>query len=81
MFVVADQHIVVSSYYPGRGDNSHVLASLNQETSVFYTPKVDNDDSQSNDDPVEDELPAELVLKQPNKSNKFLESLVIEVSL
>ena len=81
MFVVADQHIVVSSYYPGRGDNSHVLASLNQETSVFYTPKVDDDDSQSDDDPVEDELLAELVLKQPNKSNKFLESLVIEVSL
>ena len=78
MFVVADQRIVASSYYPGRGDNSHVLTSLNQETSVFYTPKVDDDDSQSDDDPVEDELPAELALKQPNK---FLESLVIEVSL
>ena len=56
----------------------HALASLNQETSVFYTPKVDDDDSQSDDDPVEDELPAELALKQPNK---FSESLVIEVSL
>ena len=49
-----------------------------KETSVFYTPKVDDDDSQSDNDPVEDELPAELALKQPNK---FLESLVIEVSL
>ena len=78
MSVVADQCIVALSYYPGRGDNSHALASLNQETSVFYTPKVDDDDSQSDDDPVEDELLAELALKQPNK---FSESLVIEVSL
>ncbi|KAN0139137.1 hypothetical protein V8E53_003026 [Lactarius tabidus] len=64
-----------SSYYPGRGDDNHVLARVNQGNSVFYAPEVDDDGCQSEDDPVEDELPAELALKYPNK---FSESLGIE---
>lgn len=83
MYVVAGQRVnstrnfLASSYYPGRGDNSHALASVHQD-SIFYAPNVDDDGCLSADDPVEDELPAELAQKHPNK---FSESLVIEVSL
>lgn len=65
------------SYYPGRGDNNHPLASIHQE-SLFYAPEVDDDGPLSEEDPVEDELLAFDTQKHPNK---FSESLVIEVSL
>ncbi|KAN0141464.1 hypothetical protein V8E53_000709 [Lactarius tabidus] len=64
----------MSSFYPGCGDN-HVLAHLVQENSAPYTPEVDDDGCQSEDDPVEDELTADLALKY---LNKFLETLGIK---
>jgi hypothetical protein len=69
-----------SSFYPGRGDTTHVLAhpSLNQATYVFHTPQVDDDGSETEEDPMDDEPAADLSLKA---LNKFSESLVIEVSL
>ena len=66
-----------SSYYPGRGDNTHALASIN-DTSIFYTPDVDDDGDQSEEDPFDDELPTDDAQKH---LNKFSESLLIEVSL
>ncbi|KAN0126122.1 hypothetical protein V8E53_015374 [Lactarius tabidus] len=63
-----------SSFYPGRGGN-HVLAHLVQGNSAPYAPEVDDDGCLSEDDPVEDELTADLALKYPNK---FSESLGIE---
>ena len=66
-----------SSYYPGRGDNTHALASIN-DTSIFYTPEVDDDGDQSEEDPLDDELPTDDAQKH---LNKFSESLLIEVSL
>ena len=65
-----------SSYYPGRGDNNHSLAALSQN-SIFYAPSVDNDGSQTEDDPVDDELP---VLDAQKHPNKFSESLAVEVN-
>lgn len=66
-----------SSYYPGRGDNTHALASIN-DSSIFYTPDVDDDGDQSEEDPLDDELPTDDAQKH---LNKFSESLLIEVSL
>ena len=70
----------VSSFYPGRGDTTHVLAhpSLNQASYVFHTPQVDDDGSEIEEDPMDDEPATDLSLKAPNK---FSESLVIEVSI
>ena len=67
----------VPSYYPGRGDNSHALASVN-DSSVFYTPNVDDEGDQTEEDPLDDELPTDDAQKH---LNKFSESLLIEVSL
>ena len=68
-----------SSFYPGRGDTTHVLARLNQGNSVVYAPDVNDDGSETEDeDPIEDKHAVELALKHPSK---FSESLVIEVSL
>jgi hypothetical protein len=73
-----------SSFYPGRGDTTHVLAhpSLNQASYVFHTPQVDDDGlddgSEIEEDPMDDEPATDLSLKAPNK---FSESLVIEVSI
>ena len=69
----------VSSFYPGRGDTTHVLAHLNQGNSVAYAPEVDDDGSETEEeDPIEDKRTVELTLRHPNK---FSESLVVEVSL
>lgn len=73
------ENFPASSYYPGHGDhnNTHVLPSGNQD-SIFYTLKVNDEGSQTEEDPAEDELPAEDAQKHPSK---FSESLAIEVSL
>ena len=65
----------VSSYYPGRGDNSHALASVN-DLSFFYTPDVDDDGNQTEEDPLDDELPID---DAPKHVSKFSESLLVEV--
>lgn len=72
------ENFSASSFYPGRGDNTHPLAHLDQGKSVFHTPDVDDDDSETEEDPTDDEPAVELSLKHPSK---FSESLAIEVSL
>ncbi|KAN0125340.1 hypothetical protein V8E53_015597, partial [Lactarius tabidus] len=62
------------SFYPGCGGN-HVLAHLVQENSAPYAPEVDDNGCLSEDNPVEDELTADLALKY---LNKFSESVGIE---
>ena len=64
-----------SSYYPGRGDNSHALASVN-DLSFFYTPDVDDNGNQTEEDLLDNELPID---DAPKHLSKFLESLLIEV--
>jgi hypothetical protein len=66
-----------SSFYPGRGDNSHELASLNYGKSGFHTPEVDDEGTETEEDPADEERSIELALKFPNK---FSESLAVEVS-
>jgi hypothetical protein len=63
------------SFYPGRGDNSHVLARLN---NAFHTPEVDDEGFETDGDLTDDDETVELALQAPNK---FTESLAIEVSL
>ena len=65
----------VPSYYPGRGDNSHALASVN-DLSFFYTPDVDDNGNQTEEDPLDDELPID---DAPKHVSKFSESLLVEV--
>jgi hypothetical protein len=65
-----------SSFYPGRGDDSHVLARLDKAN--FHAPPVDDENSETDDDSMEDDNTVEFALKQPNK---FSESLAIEVSM
>jgi hypothetical protein len=74
------ENFPASSFYPGRGDTTHVLAhpSLNQASYIFHSPQVDDDGSEMEEDLMDDEPAADLSLKVPNK---FSESLVIEVSL
>ena len=66
-----------SSYYPGRGDNSHALASVN-DLSIFYTLDVDDDGDQTEEDPLDDELPID---DAPKHLSKFSESLLVEICL
>jgi len=76
VYVIAcqQQKFSASSFYPGRGDNTHVLDCQNY---TFHTPEVDDDGSET-EYLTEDEHAVELALKHPNK---FSESMVIEVSL
>ena len=68
----------MSSFYPGHGDNSHELASFaHDENTGFYLPEVDDEGTETDEDPANDEQALELALKFPNK---FSESLAIEVS-
>ena len=81
VFVVTHQRlnnniILASSFYPGRSDNSHVLARLDNHT--LHTPKVDNNGFGTDEDSIDDNDIVELALKLPTK---FSESLAIEVSL
>ena len=64
-----------SSFYPGRGDDSHLLARLD---NAFHTPEVDDDGFVTDNDSIVDDDAVELALQAPNK---FSESLAIEVSL
>jgi hypothetical protein len=66
-----------SSFYPGYGDNTHVLAHLDHGNYTFHNPEVDDDGAASDDDSVDDTQAVELALKYPNK---FSESVAIEVS-
>jgi hypothetical protein len=68
------------SFYPGRGDTTHPLASLahfNVDDQVFYNPNVDDRDNDFEEDYNEDEEIAELALKNPTK---FAEVMATEVS-
>ncbi|KAN0127722.1 hypothetical protein V8E53_011748, partial [Lactarius tabidus] len=62
-----------SSFYPGRGDDSHVLACLDKAN--FHAPPVDDENSETDDNSMEDDNTVKFALKQPNK---FSESLAIE---
>ncbi|KAN0131560.1 hypothetical protein V8E53_010668 [Lactarius tabidus] len=65
----------MSSFYPGRGDNCRELASLAHGSSGFHPPEVDDEGSETEEDPSDDEPPVEVAFKFPNK---FSESLVVE---
>jgi hypothetical protein len=62
-----------SSFYPGRGDTTHPLASLDPENQDFHNPNVDNG-SETEDD---DEEIVDLSLKNPAR---FSEIMATEVS-
>ncbi|KAN0141184.1 hypothetical protein V8E53_000940 [Lactarius tabidus] len=64
-----------SSFYPGRGDNTHALARLDHGNYTFHAPTVDDDGAVSDDDSADDNQAVELALKYPNK---FSESVAIE---
>ena len=64
-----------SSFYPGRGDNTHALAHIDNAIHPFHAPAVD-DDNVNTDDSVEDEEAVELASSFPNK---FSESVAKEV--
>ena len=70
------QKFSASSFYPGRGDNTHVLAHVDYAVPPFHGPPVDNDNVQT-DESVEDDEAVELAHKYPNK---FSESMANEVS-
>ncbi|KAN0141246.1 hypothetical protein V8E53_001002 [Lactarius tabidus] len=63
----------VSSFYPGRGDNTHPLARLDRGNFAFHAPPVDDDGTETEDSADDDT--AEVSLKHPSK---FSESLAIE---
>ncbi|KAN0141135.1 hypothetical protein V8E53_000891 [Lactarius tabidus] len=64
-----------SSFYPGRGDNCCELASLAHGSSGFHPPEVDDEGSETEEDPSDDKPPVEVAFKF---LNKFSESLVVE---
>ncbi|KAN0139146.1 hypothetical protein V8E53_003035 [Lactarius tabidus] len=66
------QRVVASSFYPGRGVNSCKLSSLNHRNSGFHTPQVDDEGSETEEDPSDEEPSLELALKFPNKFSKSL---------
>jgi len=73
-----NKKISASSFYPGRGDNTHPLARIDHG-NTFHTPQVDDDGSETDDDSIDDGHAAEFAFKQ--HPNKFSESMAIEVSL
>ena len=79
IFVVTSTHhltkISATSFYPGRGDDNHLLAHLD---NAFHVPEVDDDGFGTDEDLIVDDNTVELALQAPNK---FSESLAIEVSL
>ncbi|KAN0134201.1 hypothetical protein V8E53_007973 [Lactarius tabidus] len=69
------QQCIASSFYPSCGDNCRELASLAHGSSGFHPPEVDDEGSETEEDPSDDEPPVEVAFKFPNK---FSESLVVE---
>jgi hypothetical protein len=71
----------VSSYYPGHGDHSHVLARLDHANrDMFHSPAVDDDCTETEEDQTDDE--DEDTVKNTHKHpTKFSESMLLEVSL
>ena len=67
--------ISATSFYPGRGDDNHLLARLD---NAFHVPEVDDDGFGTDEDSIVDDDTVELALQAPNK---FSESLAVEVSL
>jgi hypothetical protein len=68
-----NEKISASSFYPGRGDTAHPLASLVPENQDFHNPNVDNDsETEDNDEEI-----VELALKNPAR---FSEVMITEVS-
>jgi hypothetical protein len=63
-----NEKISASSFYPGRGDTTHPLASLNHENQDFHNPDVDNGSETEDDD---DEI-AELSLKNPARFSQIM---------
>jgi hypothetical protein len=76
--VCNNEKISASSFYPGRGDNTHVLAQLDHGNHAFHAPGMDDDGFETEEDFLDDEHTVELARKYPSK---FSESMVIEVSL
>jgi hypothetical protein len=68
----------VSSYYPGRGDHSHVLARLDHANrDMFHSPAVDDDCTETEEDQTDDK--DEDTVKNTHKHpTKFLESMLLE---
>ncbi|KAF8262772.1 hypothetical protein EI94DRAFT_1742680, partial [Lactarius quietus] len=64
-----------SSFYPGRGDNTHTLTHIDHGNLDFHTPEVDDDGFETDDDSADDEQTVQLALKHPSK---FSESVTVE---
>lgn len=73
---ISNKKISAASYYPGRGDTTHPLASLDPENRVFHNPNVDDSETETDDD--DDEEIVELALKNPGR---FAQVMAVEVSL
>jgi hypothetical protein len=69
--------ISASLYYPGRGDNNHVLSQLHTEKDGFIKPDVDDHAIKSDGDWHDDEQIVKLSLRNPSR---FSEVMAIEVS-
>jgi hypothetical protein len=65
------------SFYPGHGDNTHVLTRLDHRNPAFHAPAVDDEDIETDKDSEDDVQAVKLALKYPNK---FSESVANEVS-
>ncbi len=74
---VNNEIFLALSFYPGHGDNSHVLTHPDCQNFAFHTPEVDDDGSDTEAYSTEDKHAVELALRN---STKFSESMVIEVS-
>ncbi|KAF8263137.1 hypothetical protein EI94DRAFT_1704233 [Lactarius quietus] len=66
------------SFYPGRGDNTHTLTHIDRGNLNFYTPEVDDDGFETDDDSADDKQTVQLALKHPSK---FSESVTVEYTV
>lgn len=69
--------MTASSYYPGRGDDTHVLSYIKAVNDHFPDPDVD-DCAESEEDSDDDQQIVELALQN---SSVFSEAVATEVSL
>ena len=79
MLLTDNKKISVASYYPGRGDNTHVLASLDHgNRDTLHAPAVDDENSVTEEDLTDEEYEdaVELAHKHPIKIS---ESVAVEV--
>jgi hypothetical protein len=73
---VSNKKNSATSYYPGRGDTTHSLASLDPENRALHNPNVDDSETETDED--DDEEIVELALKNPAR---FAQVMAVEVSL